>query len=109
MYLDEMHEAGFELEVESRTKEVFDDMYVNKDFDINVNMRLNTTIMKIVDEQIKTVDYVNKKYKELLKKYDDLTARNKIGEVLVGEIYDVMSSYYSSSDSNYKKKIVKIK
>lgn len=109
MYLDGMHEAGFELEVESRTQEVLDDMYVDKDFDINANMRLNTTIMKIVDEQIKTVDYVNKKYKELLKKYDDLTARNKIGEVLVGEIYDVMSSYNPSSNSNYKKKIEKIK
>lgn len=109
MYLDGMHEAGFELEVKSRTQEVLDNMYEDEYEDDVVNVRLNTLIMKVIDEQINTVDYVNKKYKELLMKYDDLTARNLIGQVLVGEIYNAMKENKPSDEKKYKKKIEKIK
>ena len=43
------------------------------------------------------------------KKYGDLTARNKIGEVLITEIYDVMKSGKPSLNSEYKRKIGKIR
>ena len=108
-YLEGMHEGGFEIEVEPRTCEVIDNSYRDDDPESSVNMRLNTLVMKAVDEQIKTIDYVNSKYQELVKKYDDLTARNKIGEVVVTEIYDAMTSGKPSSDSEFKKKIEKIR
>lgn len=84
-------------------------MYENQYENGFVNMRLNTLIMKIIDEQINTVNYVNKKYKELLKKYDDLTARNLIGQVLVEEIYNTMKENKTSNEKKYRKKIEKIK
>ena len=108
-YLEGMHEGGFEIEVEPRTCEVIDNSYRDDNPESSVNMRLNTLVMKAVDEQIKTIDYVNSKYQELVKKYDDLTARNKIGEVVVTEIYDAMTSGKPSSDSEFKKKIEKIR
>lgn len=109
LYLEGCHSYGYELEVESRTQEVLDNMYENQNEDGVVNMRLNTIIMKVVDEQINTVDYVNKKYKELIKKYDDLTARNLIGQVLVEEIYNTMKENKPSDEKKYRKKIEKIK
>ena len=109
IYLNGMHEYGYELEIEPRTEEVIENMYENQYEDGVVNMRLNTIIMKVIDEQINTVDYVNKKYKELLNKYDDLTARNLIGQVLIEEIYNTMKENKPSDEKKYKKKIEKLK
>lgn len=108
MYLDDMHEGGFELEVKPRTAEELDDVAAD-DSDPTVNMHLNTVIMKVIDEQIKTVDYVNAKYRELAKKYGDLTARNKIGVVLATEMFEAVVNGKKSSNSEYKKKIEKIR
>lgn len=105
MYLDSCHLSGYELEVNPRDIDV-DTSF--KEEDGSINMNLNTTILKVVDEQIKTVDYVKKKYKELLTKYDDKTSRDMIARVLVEEIHDslTMGAY---NEKEYIKKIKNIK
>lgn len=108
-YLEGMHGEGYELEIKPRTQEVLGNWDMDNGPDDSVNMRLNTMIMNTVDEQIKIMDFVNSKYQELAKKYDDLTARNKIGEVLVEEIFDTLKNGTPYSESDYKKKIEKIK
>lgn len=109
IYLENCHSYGYELEVEPRTQEVLDNMYENQNEDGVINMRLNTIIIKIIDEQINTVDYVNIKYKELLKKYDDLTARNLIGQVLAEEIFNTINENKPSDEKKYRSKIERIK
>lgn len=109
MYLEQCHEYGHELEIEPRTEEFLEYDDYSEPEDGEINMHLNSIILKVVDEQIKTVDYVKKKYQELLKKYDDFTARNMIGVVLTEEIYTVMSENKPSDQKAYQKKIEKLK
>lgn len=109
IYLENCHLCGYELEVEARTEEVLDGMYEDEHEDGVVNMRLNSMILKVVDEQIKTIDYIGAKYEELLKKYDEKAARDLIAQVLVEEIYDSLKTNKPSDESKYKKKILKIK
>ena len=109
MYLENCHLSGYELEVNPRTEEVLNGMYDDQYEDGVVNMRLNTMVMKLVDEQINNVDYIGAKYKELLEKYDDISARNLIGQVLVEEIFDVLKENKTVDQKAYERRIKNLK
>lgn len=108
-YLEGMHGEGHELEVEPRTQEVMENPDMDDDPGSPVNKDYTTAILETVDYHIKTMDFVNAKYQKLVKKYDDQTARNKIGVALMTEIQDILKTGRPFSESEYAKKIEKIK
>ena len=62
-----------------------------------------------VEKHIEKLDYVKEAYERLRKKYDDNVALMMIGEVLIGELKDIITGDSELLDSAYKKKIRKLK
>ena len=111
-YICEEHASGFEKDIknidledylsEEEIKDFFGDVKETLDIEFeNFSKTMELTLLSSVNEQIDTIDFVNKAYKRLSEKYSDFDAKLKIMEKLAMAVADTLKG----SNEEYKKMV----
>ena len=118
-FIEEQHQLGLETNVKNidlrkyLSDDEIDDYFDCMDDDIDDTVSEFDIVQKFilygVEKHIEKLDYVKEAYERLRKKYDDNVALMMIGEVLIGELKDIITGDSELLDSAYKKKIRKLK